>query len=197
MVQQLKSLVSAHIGAVTALIVAGIAATVLIGCQVTTASLEKPGMEVTADQFNQEINRKQASLDDEANHLAAEYSTYQSHVAKYAADAKAAQIAIDTSEQESQRKIDQRQKIIAAIPGAVMSIGAQVATGHIDPLGLIGSLFATALPLVGVGATVDSVRSRLKIQNLTKPWDGQDRRTDPPATIALNTSAAAPASKAA
>jgi len=153
-------------------------------------------MEVSPDQLNQEINRKQASLDDEANKLAAEYADYQSHVDAYKAHAKAAQIAIDTSEAEAQRKVDARQRIIAAIPGAIMSIGGQVATGHIDPLGLIGSLFATALPLVGVGATVDSVRSRLKIADLTKPWDGTDRRGDSaaPAPIALN---AAPASKAA
>lgn len=195
--QSLKSIVSAHAGAVTALIVAALAAALFVGCQVKTASIERPGMEVTADQFNQEINRRQAALDDQAGGLAAEYSTYQSHVAKYANDAKTAQAEIDTSMAEVQRKIDTRQKIIAAIPGAVMSIGGQVASGHIDPLGLIGSLFATALPLVGVGATVDAARSRLRIQSLTKPWDGTDRRGEAaPAPITL-AAQPAPAAKAA
>lgn len=165
------NVLKAHAGAVTALVASIIFATFVIGCQVTTDSIERPGQQVTQDTLNQEIVRAQARLDQEA-------ADVNKAAAKLAADQKQTQGQIDASTAEAQRKVNERKALIAAVPGAIMSIAGQVATGHIDPLSLAGNLIATLMVPLGLGATVDTVRQRQKVNELTKPWDGIDRRGD-------------------
>lgn len=167
-----------HAGAVTALVGSIIFATVLVGCQVKTSSIENPGAQVTQETLNQEIVRAQQRLDNEAADLQSKADAVATAQQKYLADVKATQGAIDNSKQEAQRKVDQRTALISAIPSTVMSVAGQVAAGHLDVMSILGSLLASISPVVAVGATVDVARSRLQVQQLTKPWDGVDRRGD-------------------